>query len=192
VLDDEPARPVGRVLRDRRVGAALVQSVGLSLACVITYLLITQVVVRVHSQSRTDTLLGALWSVVATIFVYRTSHQETIKAATSRVVATLGSFVLCLIYLLILPFHAWAMALLVGIGTLAMMLAGRPDDVVTTGVTTAVVMIMAAITPHNAWQVPILRLFDTVAGTAVGLAASWVVVRLAPSWRPDPVRATDR
>ena len=61
-----------------------------------------------------------------------------------------------------------------------MMLVGRPEDVVTTGITTAVVMVVTAISPHDAWHQPILRLFDTVVGMSVGLAGAWLGLRFAP------------
>jgi hypothetical protein len=37
-----------------------------------------------------------------------------VAAAVSRMTATFVSFVFCLIYLAFLPFHAWALAVLVG------------------------------------------------------------------------------
>jgi uncharacterized membrane protein YccC len=81
---------------------------------------------------------------------------------------------LWLVYLLIFPFHPSGMAILIGIGAVAMTLIGRPDDTVTTGITTAVVMVVVALSPHNAWQQPILRMVDTAAGVAVGVAAAWI------------------
>ena len=66
------------------------------------------------------------------------------------------------------------MAILIGIGAVAVTLIGRPDDTVTTGITIAVVMVVAALSPHNAWQHPILRKVDTAAGGAVGVAAAWI------------------
>jgi uncharacterized membrane protein YccC len=53
------------------------------------------------------------------------------------------------------------------------MLLGRPGDAVTAGITTAVIMVVAAVTPQHAWQQPILRLVDTVVGVAVGAMAAW-------------------
>ena len=50
-----------------------------------------------------------------------------------------------------------------------MMLLGRREDIVTTGITTAVVMVVAAMSPHDAWQQPLLRLVDTIVGIAVGI-----------------------
>ena len=61
------------------------------------------------------------------------------------------------------------MAALIGVGTVVMMLLGRREDMVTTGITTAVVMVVAAISPQDAWQQPLLRLVDTVGGIAVGI-----------------------
>ena len=98
--------------------------------------------------------------------------------------ATTVSFVLCLIYLAFLPFHAWALAVLVGASALVVMLLGRPGDAVTAGITTAVIMAVAAVSPQHAWQQPILRLADTVVGVAVGVVAAWTgiqVKRLLPA-----------
>jgi uncharacterized membrane protein YccC len=46
------------------------------------------------------------------------------------------------------------------------------------------VLIVAEVSPHDAWTQPILRLADTVIGVAVGLAAAWLVRRAAG--RPEP------
>ena len=52
--------------------------------------------------------------------------------------------------------------------------SGRPDDTITSGITAVVVMVAAALNPHDAWRQPILRLIDTSVGVAVGA----VVARL--------------
>jgi uncharacterized membrane protein YccC len=140
----------------------------------ISYWLVTRLLAHVYSISGNDDQLGGMWAVVATVFVYRYSYEESVYAALSRTAATSVSFVPCLVYLLIFPFQPWGMATLIGIGGLAMTWMGRPDDTVTTGITTAVVMVVAALSPHNAWQQPILRLVDTAVGVAVGVAAAWI------------------
>ena len=66
------------------------------------------------------------------------------------------------------------MAALIAIGTLLMALLGRREDIVTVGITTAVVMVVAAMSPVDAWQQPLLRLADTMVGIAVGVACKWV------------------
>ena len=104
--------------------------------------------------------------------------------------ATFVSFVLCLIYLAFLPFHVWALAVLVGASALAVMLLGRPGDAVTAGITTTVIMVVAAVSPQHAWQQPILRLADTV----VGVVAAWAGIQVkrllaARSVTPAPPQA---
>jgi uncharacterized membrane protein YccC len=144
----------------------------LAIACLVTYWLATYVLSRVHSVSRADDMLGGLWAVIATVFVCRFGSDQSARAAISRVAATSVSFVLCLIYLIFLPFHAWALAVLIGASALVATLIGRPGDAITAGITTAVVLVVAAVSPHDAWQQPILRLADTVVGVLIGIAAA--------------------
>lgn len=147
----------------------------------VTYWIITHLLTRVFSVSRDDDLLGGMWAVVATVFVYRVARVESVDAALTRISATSLSFVLCFIYLLFFPFHYWGMAALLGLGTILMPLFGRPDAAVTTNITTTVVMVVAAMSPIHAWQQPILRMIDTVVGTAIALGGSLIysIVRAA-------------
>jgi uncharacterized membrane protein YccC len=75
---------------------------------------------------------------------------------------------------LLFPFTPVGLAILLAIGTLVMALLRRRDDIVTTGITTAVVMVVAAMSPNEAWQQPLLRLFDTVVGIALGVIFKWI------------------
>ena len=152
----------------------LLHSVTLSILCVISYWLITHMLAQVFSVSRDDDLLGGMWAVVATIFVYRYSYEESVGAALSRMEATLLSFTLCFIYLLFFPFHLWGLAVLIGVDAIAMSLLRRPDDIITTGITTTVVMVVAVISPDRAWKQPILRLVDTIVGVSVGVVGAWI------------------
>jgi uncharacterized membrane protein YccC len=116
-----------------------------------------------------DTLLGGMW-VIATVFVYRTRCEQSTAAALTRISATSLSFLLRLIYLL-----------LSGVGTLLLTAIGRSEHVVRAGITTAVVLVIAALSPHDAWEQPILRFADTVVGIVVGLVAAWTALRLKRS-----------
>src|ERR1700761_3489884 len=173
-----------------QVRAAIVESAVLSVACLVTYWLATSLLPRVHSVGRDDDLLGGMWAVIATIFVLRGSFAKSVAAAVSRMAATFVSFVLCLIYLAFLPFHAWALAVLVGASALAVMLLGRPGDAVTAGITTAVILVVAAVSPQHAWEEPILRLADTVVGVAVGAIAAWTGAWIKRLWPAPPVPST--
>jgi multisubunit Na+/H+ antiporter MnhB subunit len=61
----------------------------------------------------------------------------------------------------------------IGLGTIVMLLLQRPGDVVTTGITTTVVLVVAEIDPKHALEQPPLRLLDTVVGIAVGVPFKW-------------------
>jgi uncharacterized membrane protein YccC len=146
----------------------------LAIACLITYLLVTRVLSLLYFISKDDDSLGGMWAVIATIFVIRNSYQQSVAAAASRMAATSVSFVICLIYLVFLPFHSWALAVLIGASAMAVTLIGRPEDAVTAAITTTVVMVVAGVSPQHAWQQPFLRFADTIVGVAVGIAAAWI------------------
>jgi hypothetical protein len=150
----------------------LAYGTALGVACLVSYEAAAHILTRIHSISMSDDLLGGMWATVATVFVFRDAYQKSVPTAVLRMTATVISFALCLVYLAFLPFHPWGMALLIGIGTIIAILTGHKDAEVTTGITTAVVMVVAALSPHNAWEQPILRLGDTVIGVAVGVAAA--------------------
>lgn len=179
-----------RISRQDVINAASDSTV-LSVACLITFLLVDRLLSDLWFISKNDDLLGAMWAVIATIFVFRDSYQKSLAAAASRMAATGVSFVLCLIYLLFLPFHIWALAVLVGVSAVTVTLLGRPGDTVTASVTTAVVLVVAAVSPQHAWQQPILRFVDTVIGVAIGLGAAWLGLRvirgrLMTGWSVEP------
>ncbi len=135
--------------RNSRIAAAFFNG-GMTFAlCGLSYWLITHLLAQVFSVSRDDDLLGGMWAVVANVFVFREAVEQSIRAALSRMAATSLSFVLCFIYLLLFPFHFLGMAALLGIGAVVMSLLGRPDDIITTGITTTVVMVVAAMNPTD-------------------------------------------
>jgi uncharacterized membrane protein YccC len=161
----------------------LAYTVELMLATLLSYFTITRAVRPF--VSRPDQLLGGMWAVVAAVFVFRDPQGANLAAAVSRLWATGVSFALCFAYLLLLPSDVWGLVALIGVGALIMMALGRRDDVVTTGITTTVVMVVATIDPVHAWHQPILRLIDTVVGIAAALVCSRVGAALMrrPSMR---------
>jgi uncharacterized membrane protein YgaE (UPF0421/DUF939 family) len=156
-----------------RSSHAALSGTALALAALVSYELTTRILTSAIS-SRDDQMLGGMWSVVATLFVCRQSYNESVSAALSRTAATSLSFILCLGYLLLFPFSSWGMAVLIAIGAVILIMIGRPGDVITASITTAVVMVVAGISPQHAWSQPILRLFDTLIGVAVGITAVWI------------------
>jgi uncharacterized membrane protein YgaE (UPF0421/DUF939 family) len=147
-------------------------ALNMALACLITYWIMTHILSRFVDKP--SDFLGGMWAVAATVFVFRETRLQSLSAGIARLIATCVSFALCLLYLLLFPFTPVGMAALVGVGTLVMALLGRRDDIVTAGITTVVVMVVAAMSPADAWQQPLLRLADTMVGIAVGVACKWV------------------
>jgi uncharacterized membrane protein YccC len=160
-----------------QVREAAADSILLAVACLVSYWLTTGVLSLAYSVSPADDALGGLWAVIATVFLFRDCYDKSLAAAASRMAATLVSFALCLAYLAFLPFHPWGLAILVGLSVLVTAVTGRPEDEITAGITTAVVMVAAKLSPHDAWRQPILRLADTAVGVAVGLVAAWLGLR---------------
>lgn len=148
----------------------------LSVLCAISYWLITHILAHLFSVSPDNDLLGGMWAVVATVFAYRWSYAQSVSAALSRR-ATAVSFSLCFAYLLLFPFQTLGMAALIGTGAIAMSLLGREEDVITTGITTTVVMVVAAMSPDHAWKQPLLRTLDTIVGIAVGVTGASISLR---------------
>ena len=155
-------------------GLIVMRATMLALASIASFWLATHLL-GLYSVSRADDLLGGMWAVVSTIFVYRYSQAESSAVALSRMSATMVSFALCLAYLLVFPFHVLGMAVLIALGAIAVGLIGRPDDTITTTITIVVVLVVAATRgPDDAWRQPIFRLIDTAIGVTVGLVAVWL------------------
>jgi uncharacterized membrane protein YgaE (UPF0421/DUF939 family) len=164
----------------------LANVVDMAIACGISYAIITCALVSF--ADRPDDLLGGMWAVVATIFVFRDSRESSLAAGRDRLIATGVSFALCLAYFLIFAFTPLGMVIVIGVGSIVMILIGRRDDIVTTGITSAVVMVAAALSPHQAWHQPILRLIDTVVGIGVGVSCKWAGSYVFYRMAGEPVR----
>jgi uncharacterized membrane protein YccC len=150
----------------------IIYALEMAIACAISYWIITYGLAPV--VDRAADFLGGMWAAVATVFVFRDTRANSVSAGLARLIATCVSFALCLLYLLLFPFQPVGMAVVIGVGTVVMMILGRREDIVTTGITTAVVMVVAGMSPQDAWQQPLLRLVDTVVGIAVGIACIWI------------------
>lgn len=147
-------------------------SLAMALTCLISYTLMTRLL-NALVEGHPD-LVGGMWAAVATAFVFRDSRQQSVAAGIGRLIATSVSFALCLPYLWFIRANPAGMGVLLAAGTLVMILMQRREDIITTAVTTIVVMVVAIVDPAEAWQQPLLRLFDTVVGIAVGVAGKWI------------------
>jgi len=144
----------------------------MALACLISFSIVTYVLSPLVDER--DVFHGGVWATFATVFVFRNTRVDSLSAGIALLIATCVSFALCLAYLAILSFHPVGLAALLAIGTMTMMYVGRRDDIVATGITTTMVMVVAAIDPQDAWHEPLLRLVDTALGIAIGVACKWI------------------
>src|SRR6266403_1452604 len=65
--------------------------------------------------------------------------------------------------------------------------------IITADITTAVVMVVAGISPQHAWKQPILRLIDTIVGIAVGIVGARIALKLVHRIRsPSPADLPQR
>jgi uncharacterized membrane protein YgaE (UPF0421/DUF939 family) len=150
----------------------VVHAVNLGITTFITYALTTSITpLLTHRPAQP---VGILWAVISAVFVFRDTREQSLSAGMARLFATCVSFALCGVYLLLFPASPLGMAILIAIGALLMTAVNRRDEVGLVAITTAVVMIVAAENQETAWQQPLLRLADTVAGVAVGIVCKWI------------------
>ena len=88
-------------------------AIDMSIACALSYAIITQLLDRFVDEP--TKLLGGMWAVVATVFVFRESRASSLSAGIARLVATCVSFALCLVYLLIFPVTGAGIAVVIGL-----------------------------------------------------------------------------
>jgi uncharacterized membrane protein YccC len=158
---------------DRPSAWDVAYAVDMAIACVITYWIMLEIHDR-FGLGASSQVVGTLWAIVATIYVFRDTRANSLSASVGRIIATVVSFALCFAYLLLFPFTAVGLVAVLAGGTLIMMVLGRREEVGLAAVTTAVVMLVAAIDAQDAWQQPLLRLMDTLIGIAVGVACKWI------------------
>ena len=166
---------LSKSLHGRQLGKVSVHAFGLAVSSALGYCLMTTLLNQARFLSRDNNLLGGMWAAISAVFVFHDDYDQSVNAALIRLAATIVSCGLCLSYLLVFPFHIWGLGVLIGIGSILLTLAHHPDAVVTTGITIAVIMVVSEISPHNAWQQPILRLMDTFVGATSAVAVAKLV-----------------
>ena len=147
-------------------------------AATVSYAVVTQGLTSVTRLDNGTDRLGGMWAAVATLFCFRDSYADSAKYALLRMSATLTSFVLCTIYVLLFPFSIWGMAAVMFVGALTLTALHRPDDVMTASITTVVVLVVAGLATHDRWAQPLLRLLDTAIGVVIGLVAALLATRI--------------
>jgi len=142
-------------------------SISMGIACLLAF--VAEASMLKGFTNRDNELLGGMWAAAASAFVFRDTGSHSLAAGLARFIATSISLLLCLPYLWFLAPSALGIPILVVTGTLLMILLNRPDDIITTAITTIVVMAVAILSPANAWEQPLLRCLDTAVGIVIGV-----------------------
>jgi hypothetical protein len=61
---------------------------------------------------------------------------------------------------------------LIGIGAAIAIIANHPEATITASITTTVIMVVAELSPREAWLQPIFRLADTFVGAVAAVAVA--------------------
>ncbi|MEM7445355.1 MAG: FUSC family protein [Pseudomonadota bacterium] len=125
--------------------------------------------------------LGAMWGVIAAVFVIHGSRTATLKLAIFRMLGTVVGIAIMLIYLAFFPFHVIGLGACLFFGALLCRAFGRNDLVIVTLITIAVIMVDAGNpTDQATWVNPALRFGDSLIGAVSGflvVAVTSLVVR---------------
>src|SRR5262249_12956572 len=81
----------------------VVYAANMAIACLLSDWVMTRGLSRL--VDRPSDLLGGMWAVLATIFVFRETRARSLSAGIARLAATCVSFALCLVYLLLFSFN---------------------------------------------------------------------------------------
>lgn len=113
--------------------------------------------------------LGAMWGVIAAVFVIHGSRSATLKLAIFRMLGTVFGIAIMLVYLAFFPFHVIGLAACLFVGALFCRAFGRNDLVIVTLITIAVIMVDAGNPTYQApWVNPALRFGDSLIGAVSG------------------------
>src|SRR5262249_4911252 len=147
-------------------------AIDMAIACLVTYWVMIFLLPRLVGWHSTS--VGVLWAVISTVFVYKDTRTHSLYAGISRLIATFAGFALCLVYLSLLSALPIGMGVLIAFGVLLIFSMGVCAQTGLTAITIAIIMIIAANNPQEAWLQPLLRLVDTLIGISIGVACKWV------------------
>ena len=134
--------------------------------------------------------LGALWSVIATVFVIHESGTGSFKLAVSFLVGTVCAALVTLVYLLLFSFSVIGLALCLGLGALLCRAIGRGDAMIPASIATAVILITAGGPgDHHPWIHPALRFVESLIGALCGTLVVVVTSLLFRRHKADAERS---
>lgn len=122
------------------------------------------------------TTTGALWSMVSGIVVMQETRQGTIDTAGLRILGSFIGAVMSAIYLSLLPFSPFGMAVTIGLTVLVCQHLRLPGHARLAALTVGVIMVISSLNPDlNPIVNAALRFSESVIGSvaAILLIALW-------------------
>lgn len=123
-------------------------------------------------------LVGGLWAVISAIIVLESSHTATFSSAKFRLIGSFMGAILSGIYLYFFPFSIIGLTATIGVGVILCYIIGISQSIKLTGVTIAVVVIVATL-EHQLH--PFMNAGLRFMECAIGTAAAVLVALIADS-----------
>lgn len=124
-----------------------------------------------ESFSEIDPVIGALWTVISTIFVLEEKHVETYKASLLRILGSFIGAVTSGIFLFLLGKTLSAFVACIFFTIIFCSSLNLYNYLKVANITVAVIMIVSQIqNPSNVWLFSLLRFLNAVIGIAVAIA----------------------
>lgn len=125
-----------------------------------------------HLFHEASASIGGLWSMISGIVVLQATRRETWSSASLRVLGTFIGAVISALYLGVLPFSPWGMALSILATVILCQLFRIPDHARLAAITVAVIMVISSLHPDlNPLQNSALRFSESFLGTAMAVLA---------------------
>jgi uncharacterized membrane protein YccC len=122
-----------------------------------------------------ESVMGALWSVISGFVVLQATRRQTLTSAGLRVLGTLIGAGTSAAYLSVLPFSPLGMAAVIGVTVLLCQCFGAPDHARLAAITVAVIMVVSRLNPAmNPVLNAALRFGESCIGAAVAVLAALV------------------
>lgn len=149
-------------------------AVQVALSVLISYLLGQKLS---ESFSEIDPIIGALWTVISTIFVLEEGHLETYKASFMRILGSLIGAATSALFLFLMGRTLGALVTCIFFTIVLCSVLKLYSYLKVANISVAVIMIVAELqNPENIWLFSFLRFLDA----AIGIGVAIVMIHLFP------------
>lgn len=162
--------------REATIRRAVIVSIQFTLVSLLSFLIATSISSFIEGGSQSS-FIGGLWAVISGIVVMQATMVDTRSSALLRVFGSFIGAVFSAIYLLLLPFNPFGLALLIGITVLVCQALSIPDHGRLAAVTVAVVLVVSTLNPEID---PVLNAALRFGDTVIGSAMAVLMVRIWP------------